>query len=232
MMFLTPSIVEDGRRMVISPHGVSYMTAPTLALQGELPLLPDMVDFRWLLHEQDADSLRFSTALRMNATYPYVLPLVQLPTKPVIRLMDAGYRDNYGIVSAVRFVSVFEDWIKEHTSGVHFIQISAFREREEPQAIKEDRPGIVESLFDPVGVAGNILSVQILDQEVLIGQLAQRLGVDFFHLHRFNYQPAADDPLRTSVSLHLTERERTLVLRGIDTPAMQQKLREVSELLR
>ncbi|MEM6769094.1 MAG: patatin-like phospholipase family protein, partial [Bacteroidota bacterium] len=180
MMFLTPSIVEDGRRMVISPHGVSYMTAPPLALSGDLPLLPDMVDFRWLLQDQDADSLRFSTALRMNATYPYVLPLVQLPTKPVIRLMDAGYRDNYGIVSAVRFVSTFEEWIKENTSGVHLIQISAFREREDPPSMEEDRPGLIESLFDPVGVAGNILSVQILDQEVLIGQLAQRLGTDFF----------------------------------------------------
>ena len=232
MMFLTPSIVEDGRRMVISPHGVSYMTAPPLALKGELPLMPDMVDFRWLLQEQDADSLRFSTALRMNATYPYVLPLVQLPTQPVIRLMDAGYRDNYGIVSAVRFISTFEEWIKENTSGVHLIQISAFREREKPKDMQEDRPGIVESLFDPVGVAGNILSVQILDQEVLLGQLAQRLDTDFFHLHRFNYQPAAEDPLRTSVSLHLTERERTLVLRGLDGAVMQQQLQEVGESLR
>lgn len=232
LMFLTPSIVEDGRRMVISPQGVSYMSAPPAALRGKLPLHPDMVDFRWLLREQDADSLRFSTALRMNATYPYVLPLVQLPTRPIIRLMDAGYRDNYGIVSAVRFISTFEDWIRENTSGVHLIQISAFREREEPQVMKEDRPGIVESLFDPVGVAGNILSVQILDQEVLIGQLAQRLGTDFFHLHRFNYQPAADDPLRTSVSLHLTDRERILVLQGLDAPDMQFRLQELSTLLK
>lgn len=231
MMFLTPSIVEDGRRMVISPQGVSYMTAPPLALEGELPLMPDMVDFRWLLQEQDADSLRFSTALRMNASYPYVLPLVQLPTQPIIRLMDAGYRDNYGVVSAIRFISTFEDWIKENTSGVHFIQISAFREQEQPHNMKEDRPGLIESLFDPVGVAGNILSVQILDQEVLLGQLAQRLGTDFFHLHRFNYQPAAEDPLRTSVSLHLTERERTLVLQGLDGTAVQRQLKEVVELL-
>ncbi len=232
LMFLTPSIVEDGRRMVISPQGVSYMSAPPAALQGALPLDPDMVDFRWLLSAQDADSLHFSTALRMNATYPYVLPLVQLPTQPIIRLMDAGYRDNYGVVSAVRFIAAFEDWIKENTSGVHLIQISAFRERESPQITKEDRPGIIESLFDPVGVAGNILSVQILDQEVLIGQVAQQLGTDFFHLHRFNYQPAADDPLRTSVSLHLTERERTLVLQGLDAPEMKFRLQELSTLLR
>lgn len=232
LLLLTPSIVEDGRRMVISPQGVSYMSAPPPALSGTLPLLPDMVDFRWLLHEQDADSLRFSSALRMNATYPYVLPLVQLPTRPVIRLMDAGYRDNYGVVSAVRFLSVFEDWIKENTSGVHLVQISAFRDRKHSPQMEERRPGAIESLLDPVGVAGNILSVQILDQEVLIGQIAQRMGPDFFHLHRFNYEPAADDPLQASVSLHLTEREETLVLRGIDAPDIQQALARLRRILR
>lgn len=230
MMLLTPSVVEDGRRMVISPQGVTYMTASPIALNGDLPLEPDMVDFRWLLREQDADSLRFSSALRMNATYPYVLPLVQLPTRPVVHVMDAGYRDNYGIVSAARFVSVFEDWIRENTSGIHLVQISAFREREGEPVMEENRPGIVESLFSPVGVAGNILTVQILDQEVLLGQLAQQFGPDFFHLHRFNFQPAEDDPLRTSVSLHLTEREKTLVLRAVDSPKMQQRIQEVVEV--
>lgn len=232
MLFLTPSVVEDGRRMVISPQGVTYMSASPAALNGQLPLKADMVDFRWLLDEQDADSLRFSTALRMNATYPYVLPLVQLPTSPTIRLMDAGYRDNYGIVSAVRFLSTFEDWIKENTSGVHLVQISAFRERMTIESDKEDRPGIIESLFSPVGVAGNILRVQILDQEVLIGQLAQQLGNDFFHLHRFNYQPAVDDPLRTSVSLHLTEQEKILVLRAVDNAQFQAKIKGVVRELR
>lgn len=231
LLFLTPSVVEDGRRMVISPQGVSYMMAAPDALNGRLPLSPDMVDFRWLLEEQDADSLRFSTALRMNATYPYVLPLVQLPTHPVIRLMDAGYRDNYGVVSAVRFVSAFEDWIRANTSGVHIVQISAFREPDQPAEMKEDRPGIVESLFSPVGVAGNILGVQILDQEVLLGQLASHLGPDLFHLHRFNFQPAANDPLRTSVSLHLTEREKTLVLRAVDTQEMQERIQGVVKML-
>lgn len=232
LLFLTPSVVEDGRRMVISPQGVTYMTASPEALDGKLPLAPDMVDFRWLLREQDADSLRFSSALRMNATYPYVLPLVQLPTRPVVHVMDAGYRDNYGVVSAVRFVSAFEDWIRANTAGVHFVQISAFREREEGLEMKEDRPGIVESLFSPVGVAGNILGVQILDQEVLLGQLAGRLGPDCFKLHRFNFQPAADDPLRTSVSLHLTERERLLVLRAVDKPAVRAKIERVAGLVR
>ena len=230
LMFVTPSIVDDGRRMVISPQGVSYMTAPPAALSGELPLRPDMVDFRWLLREQDADSLNFVTALRMNATYPYVLPLVELPTRPTVRLMDAGYRDNYGIVSAARFVDNFREWILENTSGVHIVQISAFRE--EPVGDPDGgRPGVVSNLFSPVGVAGNILGVQILDQEMILGQLASSLGKEKFTLHRFNYEPAPEDALRTSVSFHLTERERGQIIGALDSPAMRAALQKVVDAL-
>jgi len=201
LLFVTPSIVEDGRRLVISPQGVSYMTAPPAALRGDLPLRPDMVDFRRLLPDQEADSLRFTTALRMNATYPYVLPLVKLPTRPTIRLMDAGYRDNYGVASAVRFLTVFKAWIAENTSGVHLIQISAFREDEGGNP--DENPGVIENLLSPVGVAGNI-----------------------------NYEPLADDPLRTSVSLHLTERERRQILRGLEGRAMQREIDRVLGVLK
>jgi hypothetical protein len=190
-----------------------------------------MVDFRRLLAGQSPDSLRFTTALRMNATYPYVLPLVNLPTRPVVRAMDAGYRDNYGIASATRFLSVFRDWVRENTSGVHLVQISAFREEPTVEATDE-RTGVIENFFSPVGVAGNILGVQILDQEVLLGQLSDLLGPDFFHLHRFNYQSPANDPLQASVSLHLTEQEQRQVLLRLDDAEMKERLMEVVDVLR
>jgi hypothetical protein len=230
LLFVTPSIVEDGRRMVISPQGVSYMTIPSAAQRGNLDLRPDMVDFRRLLPEQSADSLRFTTALRMNATYPYVLPLVVLPTRPAIRLMDAGYRDNYGVASAVRFISVFRDWLKENTSGVHLIQISVFRDSDKIDP--DDRQGVVENLFSPVGVAGNILGTQILDQEVLLGQLSDVLGPKNFHLYRFNYQPEAEDALETSVSLHLTEREQQQLLLEVDSRKIQLEIDKVLGVLK
>ena len=227
LLLLTPSVVEDGRRMIISPQGVSFLTAPPAATSGRLPLKPDMVDLRWLLAEQDADSLRFSSALRANASYPYVLPQVELPTRPAIHLMDAGYRDNYGLATASRFVNVFRDWLRANTSGVILVQISAFRENE-PEADPAPR-GVIESLFSPVGVAGTFLSLQILDQESQIAQMSESMGPGRFHLFRFNYQPAADDPLRTSVSLHMTELEKLQVLRAIDDPGLQ---RDIDRLIR
>jgi energy-coupling factor transporter transmembrane protein EcfT len=228
LMFLTPSVVEDGRRMVISPQGVSYMMAPPVAAGHPLPLEVDMVDFGRLFAGQEADSLRFSTALRANASYPYVLPQVRLPTEPIIRLMDAGYRDNYGIASAARFLHVFQDWIEGNTSGVVLVQISAFREQQLPESGQQ---GVIAGLVSPLGVAGSILSLQILDQEELLAGLYRTFGRDRFTLFRFNYQPRAEDPLRTSVSLHMTESEKVQVLRALDTPQRQRKIDELIQLL-
>ncbi len=229
LMLLTPSIVEDGRRLIISPQGVSNLTAPPAATRGRLPLKPDMVDFRWLFRDRGADSLRFLTALRASASYPYVLPQVELPTSPDIHLMDAGYRDNYGLATAARFVDVYQDWIRRNTSGVVVVQISAFREQEiEPGGRYR---GVISSLVSPVGVAGTFLSLQILDQENLLGQMSDIVGEDRFHLYRFNYQPGEDDPLRTSVSLHMTEREKLLVLRALDEEQVQRDIDRLITLL-
>jgi hypothetical protein len=59
----------------------------------------------------------------MNATFPIVLPNVWLPSNPVIDVMDAGLRDNFGQETTLRFLSSFDDWIKENTSGVLILQI-------------------------------------------------------------------------------------------------------------
>jgi hypothetical protein len=42
---------------------------------------------------------------------------------PVIDVMDAGLRDNYGQETSLRFAEAFDDWIKENTSGVLIIQV-------------------------------------------------------------------------------------------------------------
>ncbi|MCP9236659.1 hypothetical protein [Lewinella sp. JB7] len=228
LLFVTPSIVEDGRRMVISPQGVSYMMVPPEAYSGAVPLVPDMVDFGRFLRAQDADSLRFSSALRANASYPYVLPQVSLPTEPLVHLMDAGYRDNYGIASASRFLHVFRDWIEANTSGVILVQVSAFREQKIPVT---GQRGVISGLFSPLGVAGNILSLQILDQEALLAGLQRTFGPTGFHLFRFNYQPREDDRLRTSVSLHMTDWEKVQVLRALDEPAQQRRIDALLQLL-
>lgn len=229
MLFLTPSIVDDGRRLTISPQGVRYMMTPPAGRREDVNLVPDAVDLGGLVGEAQRDDLLFTTALRMNATYPYVLPFVHLPTEPTIRVMDAGYRDNYGILTAARFLQVFQDWIKTHTKQVLIIQISVFRGEEAQMGSRQE--GIVESLLSPVGLAGNFANVQSLEQDNALGYIYDLLGPDQVKLIHFNYTPAEEGRLRTSVSFHLTAAEKAEILSAFRSSVHQENLAQASRLL-
>jgi hypothetical protein len=213
LMILTPTIVNDGRLLTLSAQNTSYLMNSPVGRRSNSLLNPDFIGLESMIGHEQRDSLRFLTALRMNATYPYVLPFVQLPTKPIVRVMDAGYRDNYGVLTAARFVQNFAPWIREHTSGVIMIQISAFRNTD--GETEDDPQGLIESLFQPVNLAHNVFSVQSLEQENTLSFLYKLIGEDRFHLFRFNYQPQRDDPFRASVTFHLTEREQEELQRAV-----------------
>lgn len=123
LIFFNSVITRDSRKMLISTQPVSFMMRP-LDDSTRIPIAdPDVIDFVSFFKKQDPYNLRMLTALRMNATFPIVLPNVWLPSNPVIDVMDAGLRDNYGQETTLRFLSVFEDWIAANTSGVLLLQI-------------------------------------------------------------------------------------------------------------
>ncbi len=122
LIIFNATIKSDARKMMISSQPISFMMKP-FAAKDDSTASPDAVDFAALFAKQNPMDLRMLTALRMNATFPYVLPNVWLPSKPVIDVMDAGLRDNIGQETALRFVDNFKDWIAANTSGVLFIQI-------------------------------------------------------------------------------------------------------------
>ncbi len=122
LIFFNSVIKSDGRKMMISTQPLSFMMKPAF-LSADTSANPDAVDFAALFHQQQPMNLRMLTALRMNATFPYVLPNVWLPSQPVIDVMDAGLRDNYGQETTLRFIESFQDWIKENTGGVVIIQL-------------------------------------------------------------------------------------------------------------
>ncbi len=121
-------VTRDGRKMIISTQPVRFLMRPVLHESESVQPEADAIDFQSFFSNQDPMNLRILTAMRMNATFPYVLPNVWLPSSPVIDVMDAGLRDNYGPETAIRFLQVFRDWILENTSGVVVIQI---RDRKE-----------------------------------------------------------------------------------------------------
>ncbi len=230
MLYLTPSVVNDGRRLVISTQPVSFMMAAPTALRHPGAFEIDAVDFGRLLRGHDADSLRFTTGLRMNATYPYVLPLVHLPTDPQVAVMDAGFRDNYGILSATRFIQVFQEWIRENTSGVVIIQVSS-SERIEEISSSADR-GLFASLLDPLGIAGKLLVLQEFEQDNSLGFIYNLLGPDQFDVVRFIYRPVEENQLEATISFHIPEQERQQILQAINLPENQESFRRLEHLLR
>ena len=219
MMYITPSIVNDGRRLIISPQGVSYMMIAPIGVAQPDAVEIDAVDFGRTFKDQGAENMSFTTALRMNATYPYVLPNVYLPSNPGIEVMDAGFRDNYGINSATRFIHVFKDWIQENTSGVVLLQVSAQVKVEEIEP--NDDQGAIEAMLNPLGVAGQILGLQDYEQDTNIGFVYDLLGEDMFDVVRFIYHPSNEEQERASISFHLTSREKDDVMRSFYTPKNQ-----------
>lgn len=227
-MFITPAVINDGRRLIISPHGVSYMMKPPVAVQKKNLAEIDAVDFGRLFERQDGASLLFSTALRMNATFPYILPNVYLPTEPAIEVMDAGFRDDFGIKSATRYLHVFRDWILRNTSGVVLVEMWAFdRERDIPTSANQ---GVVESIFSPLGIAGQLIGLQYYEHDNSIGMLHDLLGENMLEIVRFTYHPSSRNEEAT-ISFHLTEREKKDIVAAMKLQENRASLERVVSLV-
>jgi hypothetical protein len=230
LMFITPSIVNDGRRMIISSQKNSYMMAAPIGIEIPHSVGIDAVDFGRLFEKQNAQNLQFTTALRMNATYPYILPNVYLPTNPRIEVMDAGFRDNFGIKSATRFIHVFEHWIKENTSGVILVIVRAYdREKDIKSSEKE---GVFESIFNPLGIAGKILKLQDFEHDTNLGFLYDILGKENFDIFRFTYRPGSVlKEQAATISFHLTTREKNDICNAIYEDENQEKFKKLKSLI-
>src|SRR5690606_38459523 len=120
MLIWCASINADGRRLYMSPQPVSYLCAPEYRYPTRSIRDVDGVDFGQFFANQDAQELRVTSAIRMSATFPYVLPNVFLPSSPIVDVMDAGISDNFGQETSLRFLYNFREWINENTGGVIF----------------------------------------------------------------------------------------------------------------
>jgi hypothetical protein len=212
-MIFNSVITRDGRKMLISTHPVSFLMKPSGDPRLQHPTDPDAVDFAALLARQDPMNLRLLTALRMNATFPYVLPNVWLPTDPVIDVMDAGLRDNYGIETAVRFIHVFSDWIKENTSGVTLLQIKdrqggGWEHPFESKAVSEivTKPLLLLQL--------NWYKMQQYNHQDQLGMVSDLLPGQFNRIN-FHYLPEKEET-KAALNFHLTQREKVDIRHALD----------------
>ncbi|AFL82807.1 Patatin-like phospholipase [Belliella baltica DSM 15883] len=245
MLPITPLITNDGRKLYISPHSMSYMGISASRSEG-INEKSQGIDFRRFFKDQDADNLRFISALRMGATFPFITPHIQLPSLPQMETMDAGLSDNFGIQDALRFIYVFQDWIKENTSGVTLITI---RDSEKFTEIDQKiLPTIFQKLSIPLkNILINWDNIQTLNNEVLYNQFKESMEFDIEKIE-FEYStseflrdrgltdsvgtvnPAAQEIQRASLNWRLTAREKVSIIDNIKSFQNQAALQSVRNI--
>lgn len=228
MMVFSPSIVNDGRKLLISPQGISYLTQNAKSDNISYNKLFDAIEYSSFFEQQDAHKTLFTSVLRMSATFPYISPIVSLPSEPCIEIMDAGLRDNYGLETSLRFIKTFNDWIATNTSGIVIIQI---RDKHKNVPIDENpSQTLMEALSRPMGsFYGHLFEVQDYNQnqQIQMAGLWCKSPIEIIDLQLRN-----EHNDRISLSWHLTNKEKKKVLESITLPENQEAVKRIVELLK
>jgi hypothetical protein len=226
VMVLTPSIINHSRQLYISSSGVSFL-GKTDQITDHFTARSAGVEFRRMFANQDPDSLWFTTALRMNASFPFVLPVVSLPSEPVMEVMDAGAIDNYGTATGIRYLYEFRDWFARNTETVLFVQIRD-NQREDPIKDTYHRNALSKAM-KPVGGGYNS---QTEAKDLAIDQMLSLLKEWYdgkVEIVSFEY-PQETTNFPASLSLHLTELEKLNIRASIATPHNLEALETVESL--
>lgn len=228
-MILNSTITRDFKKMMISSQPISFMMQASFRDSTSQITGPDAVDFGAFFKNKDAMNLRMLTALRMNATYPYVLPAVWLPSKPIIDVMDAGLRDNSGAETSYRFLNVFKDWIIENTRGILLIQVRSRKKGSWEKGYNVG--GISEIITNPFTMLQtNWFTLQDYFQEDELSYLQNTFGS---RLHRvsFMYVPKNVDG-EAPLNFHLTASEKNEVSASLLRENNLKALQQVESFLR
>lgn len=216
MIIFTPTITTDGRKLLIASQPVSYMTWPEYGGPHRNIRDVDGVDFCRYFAKFHPEDLRITTALRMSATFPYVLPNVYLPTHPIIDVMDAGIRDNYGQETSLRFLHVFRDWINANTGGVVFIQIRDSHKNEMLPVQKQKN--LMDMILEPLfTMQRNWSAFQDYEHDDLTAYAAHFLQVPFSKIV-FQYVPKKGTEM-AALNWHLTGREKFDIYQSLFSPS-------------
>ncbi len=228
-MILNSTIINDGRRLMISALPLGYLTQPTYALHDSIHLPPiDAVDYGAFFHGQDPYNLRLATALRINATFPYILPVVKLPGTPAVNVMDAGFRDNFGTEVASRYMFVLRDWLKENAGKVIYLEIRDTREHEVFPSSNMNTLG--KMLLNPVFVIQEKWEPFQSYYHGYIKDYAPHFLEDKLEVITMQYMPEENEKA-AALNFHLTAKEKNGILTSIYQPENQYAVKRMIQLL-
>jgi uncharacterized membrane protein len=227
LMVLAPSIINDGRSLFIASQPVSHLTFnhPSV-INGQS--LQGGVEFRRFFEKQDADNLWFTSALRMNASFPYICPAVTLPSTPEIEVMDAGFRDTYGPSIALKHMFALRQWIRQNTSGVVLIQIRDM-DKIIPVGPNPSR-SLISYLLNPLGhIYSNMFSMQDYNNDDLTVYAQEWLGTE---MDVIDLELMHGEGSNISMSWHLTAREKEMIKRSAYHPKNRDAMDRIAELVK
>ena len=227
-MVINGTIINDGRKLMMSAQPISYLTRPEYSLADTAPPI-DAVDFATFFAKQNPYNLRITSALRMNATFPFILPVVKLPSQPRMNVMDAGLRDNFGVELATRYLYVFRDWINANTGEVIFVQIRDTRENATQRKTSQSA-SLGKMLFDPVFA---IQEKWQAFQSYNHGHVKDMIPafMDNIHFITLEYHPQTEDESAV-LNFHLTNKERKDLRQSIYFPENQAAADSLVQLLK
>ncbi len=212
MLFHTAS-TSDSRIFYMSAHPVRFLMRPYNKRSAGLDLSIDAIDFGSFFAKQRGFQLDVLSAMRMSASFPFILPSTILPSDPPTYVIDGGARDNFGIVSVMKFLINFKDWINQNTSGVVIVQTRDSQKDDEPEETKQKT--FLQEVFQPIGsLYTNLENVQDFNNDQKLAYINEELGgkVQFI---LFEYIPEKKTE-KASMSLRLTAREKKEILHALE----------------
>ena len=232
---LTPMIVDDGRRLVISNLELEPLLRSDGPLLSQTPGQPAYSIGAVSLFEHLPGAhanLKLSTAVRLQANFPWALPATEL--RPLragerrLRVADAGYYDETGVDLAMAWIWRNRTWLQERTGGVALLQIrdtSSLGRRQRPTGPR----GFWERAFDgAITPVSAILrardSTTWFKNDEKVAALAELVNGDgprpFFTTGIFEL------PVEASLSWSLTSDEAQQIRAGMDaSPTLEELIK-------
>lgn len=228
MIIFNSTISRDGRKLIIASQPLSFMMKPKV-FALDTATSPDAVDFNALFAKQNPQNIRLLTVLRMNATFPYVLPNVWLPSKPVIDVMDAGLRDNFGQETSLRFIENFKDWIINNTGGVVILQLRDRMKDNWQQPYESSN--ITDVIIKPATMLQhNWYKLQDYAESEKYSYMHNELD-SMIQRITFMYVPKKEEK-GAALNFHLTAREKRDVMESFNNEFNQASLKKLKEIIK
>lgn len=228
MIFFTPTIINDGRKLLISSMNNAFF-CERVNFNSVYSNECHYIEWKQLFQNHQPDSLLITSAIRMNATFPYILPNVELPTEPALEIMDAGVTDNFGIATASIYLIRFLQHFKKEYNQIIILQIRDTKQEEKVQKVEKE--SILTDFLSVLADSYNSISNNGDYTNDMLLEYAKQIMGNQLQMYELQYIPS-NEYQAASLSFHLTEQEKKDILNALYAKENQKVFKEIQRLLK